>query len=105
MAEVFRSISDALNLLGPGILGDDGVELAAITLLVLERDHPCQREDEDEEEPPVDDEDIAEIESVLLDAAVDVVIALARTLTAQFVPTFDRFYIRMMKSTVYVFLR
>ena len=100
MAEIFRSISDALNLLGPGVLGEDGFELAAITLLVLERGHPCQREEDDEEEPPADDDEIAEIESVLLDAAVDVVVALARTLTSQFAPNIDPFYVRLIKSTV-----
>jgi len=100
MAEVFRSISDALNLLGPGILGNEAVELAAITLIVLQREHPCQREEEDEDEPAIDDEDIAEIEGVLLDAAVDVVIALARTLKDQFAPEFDPFYRRLLKNTV-----
>ena len=78
----------------------DGVELSAITLLVLQREHPCQHEEDDEDEPRPDDEDIAEIEGVLLDAAVDVVIALSRTLTQQFAPEFDPFYLRLLKSTV-----
>lgn len=111
MAEVFRSLSDALNLLGPGILGNgilimtrlslDANELAAITLLVLQREHPCQRE-QDDDDFPTEEEDIAEIEGVLLDAAVDMVIALAKVLKEQFAPEFDPFYRRLIKSTVYL---
>jgi importin-4 len=109
MAEIFRSMSDALNILGPGILGNgtspsalsnsDGNELAAITLLVLQREHPSQREDDDEENPP-EEEDIAEIEGALLDAAADMVTALAKVLKEQFAPEFDPFYRRLLKYTV-----
>ena len=110
MAEILRSVSDALNILGPGILGDgmflatsrsnlDANELAAITLLVLQREHPSQREDDDEAPPP-DDEDIAQIEELLLDAAVDIVIALSKVLKDQFAPEFGPFYRRLIKFTV-----
>jgi hypothetical protein len=110
MAEIFRAMSDAMTTLGPGVLGDgttvvplrsnlDGNELAAITLMVLQREHPCQR-DEDDDEPPQDDEEVAEIETVLLDAAVDVVIALAKVLTDQFAHAFDPFYRRLIHYTV-----
>jgi hypothetical protein len=78
----------------------DGNELAAITLLVLQREHPCQHEDDDDETLPADEEDIAEIEGVLLDAAQDVVIALAKTLKEQFAPEFGPFYRRLIKSSV-----
>jgi importin-4 len=110
MAEILRSMSDALNLLGPGILGNgissqdaaniDANELAAITLLVLQREHPCQHEDDDEENHPSEDGDIAEIEGVLLDAAVDVVVSLARVLKEQFASEFDPFYQRLNKYAV-----
>ena len=83
----------------------DGVELAAITLLVLQRDHPSQCEEDDEDDPAPDDEDLAEIEAILLDAAVDIVISLARVFTDQFASEFDPFYNRLMKCTVSFFYR
>ena len=100
-----------MNLLGPGILGSgthflwnwlksDGNELAAITLLVLSREHPSQVEDDDEEPPSTEDDDIAEVEGLLIEAAVDVVIAMAKVLREQFAPEFGPFYRRLVKSTV-----
>jgi len=74
--------------------------LAAITLLVLQREHPSQRDGDDE--PTPEDEDIAEIEELLLDAAVDVVISLANVLKDQFAPEFDPFYHRLIKFTVII---
>jgi hypothetical protein len=82
----------------------DGVELAAIALIVLQREHPCQVEEDDEDTPTPDDEELAEIETVLLDSAVDVVIALSRVLKEQFAPEFDPFYYGLMKYTVLVLL-
>ena len=100
MAEIFRSMSDALIALGPGVLGNDGNELAAITLLVLRREHPCQREDDEEDTGLVDEEDMAEVETVLIDGAVDLVIAFAKTLQDQFAQEFDPFYKRLIKLSV-----
>src|SRR5579859_1844822 len=110
MAEIFRSWSDALNILGPGLLGNgiflllhclilDGNELAVITLMTLNREHPCQCDDDEDETGPKDDEDLAEIEGVLLDAAVDMVIALAKVLKEQFSSEFGPFYRRLLKNT------
>jgi len=79
----------------------DGNELAAITLLILQREHPCQKE-VDDDDFPTEEEDIAEIEGVLLDAAVDMVIALAKVLKDQFAPEFGPFYRRLIKSTVHL---
>jgi hypothetical protein len=100
MAEIFSSISEALIALGPGILGDDGHTLAAITLLVLQREHPCQREDDEEDPQLFDEEDMAEIETQLIDGAVDLVIAFAKTLQGQFAQEFDPFYTRLIKLSV-----
>jgi hypothetical protein len=86
-------------VLSSGTANSDGNELAAITLLVLQREHPCQRE-HDDEDYPTEEDDIAEIESVLLDSAVDIVIALAKVLKDQFAPEFNPFYQRLVKSTV-----
>ena len=74
--------------------------MAAITLIVLQREHPCQHEDDDEEIPPPEDEEMAEIETVLLDAAADIVIALSKVLRGQFASEFDPFYRRLIKYTV-----
>ena len=101
MAEIFRCLSDTLLKLGPGILGTDDREMSeiiAITLLVLERDHPCMNDDE--ENRPPDDDERAEIEIILIDAAVDVVVALAKTLKDNFVPDFEPFYRQFVKFTV-----
>lgn len=68
--------------------------------MVLQREHTCQKDD-DNDEPRQDDEDMAEIESVLLDAAVDVVIALAKVLTDQFAHAFDPFYRRLIHYSVH----
>ena len=101
MAEIFRCLSDTLIKLGPGILGTDDremTEIIAITLLVLERDHPSLNDD-DENRPP-DDEERAEIELVLIDAAVDVVVALAKALKDNFIRDFESFYRQLVKFTV-----
>jgi hypothetical protein len=74
--------------------------LAANCLLVLYREHPSQCDDDDDDPPPSEDEDIAEIEGVLLDAAVDVVVALANVLKDQFAQEFDPFYQRLIKYSV-----
>jgi hypothetical protein len=79
-------------------INSDGNELAAITLLVLQREHPCQRE-LDDDDLPAEEEDIAEIESVLIDASVDIVIALAKVLQDQFASEFGPFYARLIKSS------
>src|SRR5271156_145154 len=101
MAEIFRCLSDTLIKLGPGIVGTDDremTEIIAITLLVLERDHPSLNDD-DENRPP-DDEERAEIELVLIDAAVDVVVALAKALKDNFIRDFESFYRQLVKFTV-----
>jgi len=59
-------------------------------------------EEDDEEDPEPDNEELAEIETVLLDSAVDIVIAFSRVLKEQFAPEFDPFYIRLMKYIVLV---
>jgi len=78
----------------------DANELAAITLLVLHREHPCQHEDDEDDCHPPDEEDLAEVETVLLDGAVDLVIAFAKTLQDQFSQEFDPFYRRLIKFSV-----
>jgi hypothetical protein len=66
----------------------------------LSREHPSQVEDDDEEPPSTEDDDIAEVEGLLIEAAVDVVIAMAKVLREQFAPEFGPFYRRLVKSTV-----
>lgn len=75
--------------------------MAAITLHVLRREHLCQRDYDGDDNPTPDDDDIAEIEGVLLDAAVDFVIALAKVLKDQFASEFDLFYYQLIKYSVY----
>jgi hypothetical protein len=60
-------------------------------------------EDDDDEPPSPEDDDIAEIEGLLIEAAVDVVIAMAKVLKEQFAPEFGPFYRRLIKSTVWIY--
>jgi importin-4 len=102
MAEIFRCLSDSLIDLGPGILGTDEretTEIIAITLLILERDHPSLNDDDENRLP--DDEERAEIELVLINAAVDVVLALATALKGNFIRDFGSFYQQLVKFTVH----
>jgi hypothetical protein len=87
----------------------DANVFSALVLLVLQREHPCQAEDQlDTNEPDDDDEEEeegkgppnGEIDSVLFDSAVDALIALAKVLKEQFVPEFNPFYIELQKFTV-----
>lgn len=66
----------------------------------MSREHPCQVEEDEDEVPSTEDDDIAEVEGLLIEAAVDVVIAMGKVLKEQFAPEFGPFYRRLVKSTV-----
>ena len=83
----------------------DANVFSALVLLVLQREHPCQEEDQlDTNEPDEEEEGKSppngEIDSVLFDSAVDALIALAKVLKEQFVPELNPFYVELQKFTV-----
>ncbi|BFZ57666.1 hypothetical protein PYCC9005_004719 [Savitreella phatthalungensis] len=104
--EVFRNLAETLRLCGPALLGSsDELEALCNNLVaVLKGEHACQEDDaafafgndagpadEDEDDVFVEADESSEYEAMLLDAAADVVIALASTLKASFETPFGIF--------------
>lgn len=101
--DVLNSMAETTKLCGPNVLGGGNNEatknLCNVLLEILKRKHICQddflgaaADDEDEDALDADDMESAEEESALIDAACDVVIALAWTHGPSFADAFAVFF-------------
>lgn len=106
--EILRNMAETVKLCGPAVLGtqEDLNKICDLILLVLQKQHPCQTGDEgglfgndDGEEDVVeaDDEDSAEYDAMLIDAANDMIIALSFSLGSQFEQPFSLFLPHILK--------
>ena len=116
VAQTFNEYKDLLKETGPCILVDIAHfdALANVVLKVVEQQHLCQIEDLSDIEDDMDDgapvskisprnpnssasatdeedDDVAELDALLIKAAVDLVAAMAGALGADFAPYFERF--------------
>ncbi|KAK9463601.1 armadillo-type protein [Lipomyces oligophaga] len=86
---ICNNLSESLRLCGPGILGDSSEAIATQILIILKKQHRCQTMDDEEEEE--EDGDAAEYDLMLLDSAMDVIVALAAALGDDFEHYFKTF--------------
>lgn len=114
MAQTFNELKEALKEMGPCVFVDVAHfdALANIILKVVEQQHMCQIDDlsdiEDDMETgggtfknsprnpnasssEEEDDDVAELDALLIEAAVDLVAAIAGALGSDSVPYFERF--------------
>ncbi|CCG82267.1 Karyopherin Kap123 [Taphrina deformans PYCC 5710] len=102
LTEVLRNYAETVKLCGPAVLGsqEDLNKLCDLILLVLQKQHPCQigdeggafgQDDAEEDIIEADDDDSAEYDAMLIDAANDMIIALAFALGGQFQQPFGQF--------------
>ncbi|KAJ3012062.1 hypothetical protein HKX48_006511 [Thoreauomyces humboldtii] len=103
VAQTFSEFTDALNEIGPATLADKQQALAETVLLVLQKEHSCQIQDElDDDEmassphgrngrTEEDDEEQAEYDAILISNAADLVGALANALGPGFAVYFHQF--------------
>ncbi|TGZ78217.1 putative importin beta-4 subunit [Ascodesmis nigricans] len=86
--DVLLNLSETLKLCGPALLADaDGsniVELATALVLVLQKQHPCQIDEDDLEEHDIETLESAEYDWAVIDAAMEVCLGLAEALGEQY---------------------
>ena len=93
VTEINRNLAATLKLCGPAVLtpGQSSQsttleQITAIVLLILQKQHPCQKDadDLDEEAEPPMDEETAEYDWLIVETALEVVSSLAVALGEQF---------------------
>lgn len=90
MTEVNRNVAATVKLCGPAILsGDDAAsaaksveQLTAATLLILQKQHPCQK-DEDDFDGEIMADETAEYDWLVIETALEVVAAVSAALGEQ----------------------
>ncbi|KAJ3276147.1 hypothetical protein HK104_003713 [Borealophlyctis nickersoniae] len=121
VAQTFNELKDALQDMGPAIFPDDNPagpgnfrSIAEIIHQVLQQEHACQCdevedfEDDDESEgggsrfisprnphappPEANEDEVAELDAMLIEAAVELVAAMAKALGPDFAPYFQQYY-------------
>jgi hypothetical protein len=89
VTEVHRNLAATLKLCGPAILvpGQDSTsstpleQITALLILLLKRQHPCQRDDEEDDELP--QEETAEYDWLVIETALEVLAGLGTALGEQ----------------------
>jgi hypothetical protein len=86
VTEICQNIAETLKLCGPALLVDATgaiiLELSSQLVLILQKQHVCQLDSEDEEVPELNES--SEYDWLLVDSAMDVAIGLAMALGPQF---------------------
>lgn len=86
VTDICRNIAETLKLCGPAFLVDPAsviLELATQLVLILKKQHPCQMDDDDDEDLP-ELEESSEYDWHLIDTAMDVILGLAMALGTRF---------------------
>ncbi|KAK3705734.1 hypothetical protein LTR37_013177 [Vermiconidia calcicola] len=92
VTEINRNLAATLKLCGPAILAPgqhSGTstpleQITALLLLVLQKQHPCQKDEDDFDEAEPLDEESAEYDWLIVETALEVVAALSTALGEQF---------------------
>lgn len=90
--EVFQSLAAELKSVGPALIADCHQELAKVLLNVLNREHTCQFDFEDDEDSQEEKLEETEYESIVISSASDVIGSMAVALGGDFVEYFKGFY-------------
>ncbi|KAK4635243.1 putative importin subunit beta-4 [Fulvia fulva] len=104
VTEVNRNLAATLKLCGPAVLAPSGNDSAtpieqatAALLLILQREHPCQKDEDDFDEPAPTDGESAEYDWLVVETALEVIGALGTVLGEQFAELFKIFEGPIMK--------
>lgn len=95
IACILDNFSDSLTALGPVAIIDNGASSESLEKLcvqlmnILKKEHPCQVEDD--EAPADEEEDSSETEALLFESTLEVLIALANSLSGDFNKIFGSF--------------
>jgi hypothetical protein len=92
VTEINRNIAATLKLCGPAVLapspdsqGSTPLEqIAAAIMLILQRSHPCQKDEDEFDEPAPMEGESAEYDWLVVETAMEVITALAVALGEQF---------------------
>lgn len=91
ITEINRNVAATLKLCGPAILAPSSgssstplEKIAAHLCLILEKQHPCQKDEDDFEELEIPAEETAEYDWLVIETAMEVIAGLAVALGEQF---------------------
>lgn len=100
-----RNLAATLKLCGPALLSPPAQsesatpleQTAAAIMLILQRQHPCQKDEDDFDEPAPDEGESAEYDWLVIETAMEVVAALSTALGEQFAELWKIFETPIMK--------
>lgn len=91
ITEINRNVAATLKLCGPAILAPSGEssstpleKMAAHLCLILEKQHPCQKDEDDFEDLEIPAEETAEYDWLVIETAMEVIAGLSVALGEQF---------------------
>ncbi|KAF2171268.1 hypothetical protein M409DRAFT_63619 [Zasmidium cellare ATCC 36951] len=103
VTEVNRNLAATLKLCGPAVLAtsksENATPLEQVTsaiMLILQRNHPCQKDEDDFDDAPIEGES-AEYDWLVIETALEVVAALGTALGDQFGELWQIFETPVMK--------
>lgn len=105
MTDINRNLAATLKACGPAMLAPSATsgnsspleQITALLLLLLQKQHPCQKDEEGLDEVDALEEESAEYDWLVIDTALDVVSALATALGEQFAQLWKIFESPIMK--------
>ena len=105
MTEINRHVAATLKLCGPAVLSPSNSSSAstpleqttAHLLLILQKQHPCQKDEDELDDTEVPDEESAEYDWLVIETALEVVASLASALGEQFGQLWKIFETPIMK--------
>lgn len=108
MTEVNRNVAATISLCGPAILtpsaGDSSTPLeqtTALLLLILNKQHPCQKDEDDFDDAEPLDQESAEYDWLIIETALEVIASLSKALGGQFAelwPVFQKSILKFSSS-------
>ncbi|KAK4580117.1 hypothetical protein LTR86_000320 [Recurvomyces mirabilis] len=107
VTEINRNLAATLKLCGPAVLAPSDTsgqstplqQTTAILLLLLQKQHPCQKDDDDFDEGEVLAEESAEYDWLVVETAMEVITALSSCLGEQFAQMWKIFETPILKYT------
>ncbi|KAJ1951250.1 hypothetical protein EC988_004098, partial [Linderina pennispora] len=92
VAQLCNELRTIMQDVGPAVTVDYAEEIAKYILEIFEKKALCQMvDDDDEEEELVDEDELAELDSLLIGAAADCIAQFASVFGDQFEPILDTF--------------
>ncbi|KAK5715533.1 hypothetical protein LTR15_010178 [Elasticomyces elasticus] len=107
VTEINRNLAATLKLCGPAILAPSSTtdqstpvqQVAATVLLLLQKSHPCQKDEEDFDDGEALEEESNEYDWLVIETAMEVITAMGTALGQQFAELWKIFETPIMKYT------